>query len=309
MERVDLTRGSVSLQLLDLKNNGIDIQEEIPLSRYTFTKTGGRAEYLAFPKNVDELKQLVKVAKANNMPLTVIGNASNLIIRDGGISGLVIITTEMNKIEISGTEVTAAAGAKIVDTAFAAANQSLTGMEFAAGIPGSIGGAVFMNAGAYGGETQDVIEKATVLTPEGELKDYSNEELQFSYRHSLIQTNDDIVVSATFKLKKGKKLEILDEMHYLNALRRYKQPLEYPSCGSVFKRPAGHFVGPMIIKAGLQGTQIGGAQNSTKHAGFIVNRGNATATDYIELIHLIQKRIKEVYDIDLKTEVRIIGNR
>lgn len=295
------------MQLLDLKGDGIDIQEKVPLSKYTFTKTGGPAEFLAFPKNIDQLEQLVQVTRENNIPLTVIGNASNLIIRDGGIDGLVVILTEMNQITVDGTEVTAEAGARIIDTAFTAAKAALSGMEFAAGIPGSVGGGVFMNAGAYGGETQEVVKTVNVMTKDGEFKTYSNEEMEFSYRHSLIQENGDIVLSATFELKKGEKDQILDEMNYLNALRRYKQPLEYPSCGSVFKRPKGHFVGPMIIKAGLQGKQIGGAQDSTKHAGFIVNKGGATATDYLDLIHLIQKVIKEKYDIDLHTEVRIIG--
>ncbi|MDE7055907.1 MAG: UDP-N-acetylmuramate dehydrogenase [Lactobacillus sp.] len=295
------------MQLLDLRNDGIDIQEKIPLSKYTFTKTGGPAEFLAFPKNIDQLEKLVQVTRENNIPLTVIGNASNLIIRDGGIDGLVVILTKMNQITVNGTEVTAEAGARIIDTAFTAANAGLSGMEFAAGIPGSVGGGVFMNAGAYGGETQEVVKTVNVMTKDGEFKTYSNEEMEFSYRHSLVQENGDIVLSATFELKKGEKDQILDEMNYLNALRRYKQPLEYPSCGSVFKRPKGHFVGPMIIKAGLQGKQIGGAQDSTKHAGFIVNKGGATATDYLDLIHLIQKVIKEKYDIDLHTEVRIIG--
>ena len=165
-----------------------------------------------------------------------------------------------------------------------------------------------MNAGAYGGEVKDGVDKVTVITRNGELKEYSNQEMNFSYRNSRIQSSDEIVVVAEFKLKHGDKLTILDQMHYLNALRRYKQPLEYPSCGSVFKRPKGHFVGPMIIKAGLQGTQIGGAQNSMKHAGFIVNKGGATATDYLKLIHFIQEKIKEKYGISLETEVRIIGN-
>lgn len=291
----------------DLKKQGIDIQEQVSLSKYTFTKTGGNAQYLAFPENLDELKKLLEVSKTKNLPVTVIGNASNLIIRDGGISGLVIILTKMNHINVEDERVTAEAGARIIDTSFAAGNNGLSGLEFAAGIPGSVGGAVFMNAGAYGGETKDCLESAMVLTRNGVLKKYSNSDLKFSYRHSYIQETDEIVVSATFKLKKGDKSTILDEMNYLNALRQYKQPLEYPSCGSVFKRPTGHFVGPMIIEAGLQGKQIGGAQVSMKHAGFIVNKGGATATDYLNLIHYIQKTIKEKDDIDLHTEVRIIG--
>ena len=297
------------MKLLDLKKKGINIQEHIPLSRYTFTKTGGEAEYLAFPKNLQELEELLQATREEKMPLTVIGNASNLIIRDGGIDGLVIILTDMNKIKVEKNRVIAEAGAKIVDTAFTAANNGLSGMEFAAGIPGSVGGGVFMNAGAYGGETCEVVESVKILTKDGELKSYSNEEMEFSYRHSKIQETGDIVVESTFKLKRGNKHQILDQMHYLNALRRFKQPLEYPSCGSVFKRPKGHFVGPMIIKACLQGKQIGGAQDSTKHAGFIVNKGGATATDYLDLIHYIQKVIKEKYDINLHTEVRIIGKK
>lgn len=295
------------MNLRDLKKDGIDVQENIALSKYTFTKTGGRAEFLAFPKSVEELKQLIKSANDAKMPITVIGNASNLIIRDGGIDGVVIILTKMKSITVNGDEVTAQAGARIIDTAFTAANAGLSGLEFAAGIPGSVGGAVFMNAGAYGGETKDAIKTVTVLTNNDEIKTYTNEEMEFSYRHSRVQENDDIVIEATFALTPGDKAKILDQMNYLNALRRYKQPLEYPSCGSVFKRPKGHFVGPMIIEAGLQGKQIGGAQDSTKHAGFIVNKGGATATDYLDLIHYIQKVIKEKFDIDLQTEVRIIG--
>lgn len=295
------------MKLFDLVKDGIEIKKQVPLSKYTFTKTGGPAEYLAFPKNQAELEKLVEAANSNQIPLTVIGNASNLIIRDGGITGLVIILTKMNQITISGSCVQAQAGARIIDTAFFAAEHGLSGLEFAAGIPGSVGGAIFMNAGAYGGETAEAIQKVKVLTPTGEFKEYSNKEMQFSYRHSLVQENNDVVISATFSLHRGQKNKILAEMNYLNALRQYKQPLEYPSCGSVFKRPAGHYVGPMIIQAGLQGKQVGGAQNSTKHAGFIVNKGGATATDYLDLIQLIQAKIKEQFGLDLQTEVRIIG--
>ena len=293
------------MQLMDLKQQGIDIQENIPLSRFTFTKTGGPAQYLAFPKNLKELELLVNTVKSNDIPLTVIGNASNLIIRDGGITGLVLILTKMNEITANkeNATVTADAGARIIDTSEA----GLSGLEFAAGIPGSVGGAVFMNAGAYGGETEFVIKSVCVLTREGEFKTYTHDEMEFGYRHSLVQETGDIVVSATFGLEVGDKWAIKAKMEYFNGLRRAKQPLEYPSCGSVFKRPAGHFVGPMIIKAGLQGKRIGGAEDSMKHAGFIVNVGGATATDYLDLIHLIQKTIKKDFDVDLQTEVRIIG--
>lgn len=303
----DRIKGVLILELVDLIKEGIEIKEQVPLSKYTYTKTGGPAEYLAFPQNQAELKKLVDTARFKQIPLTIIGNASNLIIRDGGIDGLVLILTRMKQIVVEGNCVMAEAGAHIVDTAFTAARHGLTGMEFAAGIPGSVGGAVFMNAGAYGGETSTVIQSVKVLTRSGEIKEYSQNELQFAYRHSLIQETGDVVISTTFILQAGDKNKILAVMNYLNALRKYKQPLEYPSCGSVFKRPVGHYVGPMIIEAGLQGKQVGGAQSSLKHAGFIVNKGGATATDYLKLIHLIQAKIKQQFGIDLQTEVRIIG--
>lgn len=285
----------------------IELLHDEPLSHYTFTKTGGPADLLAFPKSIAEIQQLLAYAKDNNLPLTFIGNASNLIVKDGGIRGLVMILTAMKKIEAHGNLVTADAGARLIDTTEAAYQAGLTGMEFAAGIPGSVGGAVFMNAGAYGGEVKDCLQSATVLTRAGELKTYTNAEMHFSYRHSLVQTNGDIVVKATFGLRPGNLVAIREQMDNLNAQRAAKQPLEYPSCGSVFKRPVGHFVGPMIQKAGLQGHIIGGAQISTKHAGFIVNIGGATATDYMNMIHLVQKTVAEKFDVQLEPEVRIIG--
>ena len=278
-----------------------------PLSHYTFTKTGGPADLLAFPKDVAEVQALVEMARERDMPLTVIGNASNLIVRDGGIRGLVLILTAMKKITVNGNDVTAQAGARLIDTTEAAYRAGLTGLEFAAGIPGSVGGALFMNAGAYNGEVCSVISQAHVLTRAGELKTYNHRELNFRYRHSVVQDTGDIVLSVTFSMKFGDKSAIRAKMDELNARRAAKQPLEYPSCGSVFKRPPHHFVGPMIQKAGLQGHIIGGAQVSKKHAGFIINLGNATATDYLDMIHLIQKTVKAKFGVDLEPEVRIIG--
>ncbi|MFC2695145.1 MAG: UDP-N-acetylmuramate dehydrogenase [Lactobacillus sp.] len=294
-------------QVLKINDPKIKIQKNVPLSRFSFTKTGGPAEMLVFPENVEQVRTLVNACREQKVPLTVIGNASNLIIRDGGIKGLTMILTKLNKIEVKDNVVTAQAGARIIDTSFAAGRAGLSGLEFAAGIPGSVGGAVFMNAGAYGGETKDCFEQATVLTRAGQLKTYNHEQMNFSYRHSVVQETGDIVLQASFKLKQGVRTVILDQMNYLNALRRYKQPLDYPSCGSVFKRPKGHFVGPMIIAAGLQGSHVGGAQNSNKHAGFIINTGGATATDYLGEIHKIQKGVKAKFHLDLHTEVRIIG--
>nr|WP_125751118.1 UDP-N-acetylmuramate dehydrogenase [Lacticaseibacillus baoqingensis] len=278
-----------------------------PLANYTFTKTGGPADLLAFPKTVGELQMLLAHARQQTLPLTIIGNASNLIVKDGGIRGLVIILTAMSTITATADTVTAEAGARLIDTSEAAYQAGLSGLEFAAGIPGSVGGAVFMNAGAYGGEVQDCLSEATVITRNGELKTYDNAAMAFAYRHSLVQETQDVVIRATFALKPGDQPTIRETMDHLNALRAAKQPLEYPSCGSVFKRPVGHFVGPLIQKAGLQGTVIGGAQISTKHAGFIVNIGGATATDYLDMIHLVQKEVAAQFHVQLEPEVRIIG--
>ena len=285
----------------------IKILKNEPLSKYTFTETGGPADLVAFPKNTEEVRELLAMTKRDNLPITVLGNASNLIIKDGGIRGLVIILTEMNEITSHDDLVIAQAGARYIDTTIVAQQHGLTGMEFAAGIPGSIGGAVFMNAGAYGGETAEVIESVTVLTPENEIKTLSNSELDFGYRHSAVQDQDDIVLEATFKLSTGDKDEIQAEMDRLNELRESKQPLDLPSCGSVFKRPEGYFAGKLIHDAGLQGYQSGGAQVSKKHAGFIVNIDNATASDYLNVIKHVQETVYAKNKVHLETEVRIIG--
>ena len=278
-----------------------------PLAKYTNTKTGGPAECLAFPKNVAEIKSLLVFAKENQVAVTVIGNASNLIVKEGGILGLVIILTDMNEIKVEGNFILAQAGASLIKTTQVAYQAGLTGLEFAAGIPGSIGGAIFMNAGAYDGEIKDVVKSVEVITRDGQLKTYQNNELHFAYRHSRLQEEDDIVLQATFSLRAGDRYAIRNRMEELNFLRASKQPLEYPSCGSVFKRPVGHFTGKLICDAGLQGYQSGGAQVSKKHAGFIVNVDHATASDYLDVIHHIQAEIKAKFDVDLETEVRIIG--
>lgn len=291
----------------DLLTLPIKIKTNEPLSRYTYTKTGGPADYLAFPTTRQELKDLLVRARKQKMPVTTLGNSSNLIIKDGGIRGLVIMLPEFNKIEVKKQQITAEAGAAIIAVTKAASQASLTGLEFAAGIPGSVGGAIFMNAGAYGGEIANVVNSIDEILPDGREVQISGSDLHFGYRHSIVQENHGIVVAATFNLEVGQQPQIQDKMDELNALRRSKQPLEYPSCGSVFKRPQGHFTGPLIIKAGLQGKSIGGAQVSNKHAGFIINTGNATATDYLQLIQLIQKTVKEKFAVQLETEVRIIG--
>lgn len=284
------------------------IKLDEPLSNYTYTRTGGPADAVIFPQNQDEVAAVVKWLVANHIPWTVLGNASNLIVRDGGIRHAVIILTAMDQIHIDGEDLTAESGATLIGAAEAAHQASLTGLEFAYGIPGSVGGAVYMNAGAYGGEVKDCIDSVTVLQANGQIATYSNEEMDFDYRTSRIQSTDDIILQARFALDKGKQDVIWEKMDELMTLRRSKQPLEYPSCGSVFKRPPGHFAGKLIQDAGLQGKQIGGVQVSTKHAGFMVNVDQGTATDYIQLIDYVRQEVKAQFDVELETEVRIIGD-
>lgn len=278
-----------------------------PLMNYTFTKTGGPADALAFPTTGNEVKAIVDYCREQAVPWLVLGNASNLIVRDGGIRGIVIMLAAMDQITVTETTVAAQAGAKLIDATYAALDHQLTGFEFACGIPGSIGGAVFMNAGAYGGQLADVFSSAEVLLEDGTIETWDAEKMAFAYRHSAVQDRPAIVLSAAFCLQPGSYDTIHERMMELTELRQLKQPLEYPSCGSVFKRPPGHFTGKLIQDAGLQGLTWGGAQISKKHAGFIVNTGHATATDYVELIAHIQKVIKERFDVALEVEVRIIG--
>lgn len=285
----------------------IALLKDEALLNYTYTKTGGPADILAFPKSAKEVEQIVAYCRETDTPWLVLGNASNLIVRDGGIRGVVIMLSEMNQITVEDTTLIVEAGAKLIDTTYVALHESLTGFEFACGIPGSVGGAVFMNAGAYDGEIQDIFASCDVLLADGRVVTMMKEEMAFSYRHSTLQDQHAIILSARFDLAQGDQDQIKKRMYELTELRQLKQPLEYPSCGSVFKRPVGHFTGKLIQDAGLQGLKWGGAQISEKHAGFIVNVDHATATDYVELIAHIQQVIKERFDVQLETEVRIIG--
>lgn len=285
----------------------IEIFYDEPLAKYTYTETGGKADIVAFPKSVEEVQQLLSWVNESDIALTILGNASNLIVRDGGIRGMVIMLTEMKKSQVIGDKLIAESGAGLIEVAQLASEHSLTGIEFACGIPGSIGGAIYMNAGAYGGEVKDCITEVKVITSQGELKTYSNEECKFSYRNSIFQENDEIILSVCFQLKTGEPEIILNEMERLTDLRESKQPLDCPSCGSVFKRPEGYFTGKLIQDAGLQGYRIGGAEISRKHAGFIVNIDHATATDYTDLIAYIQETIWRLNRVRLEPEVRIIG--
>lgn len=286
---------------------GIEILFNEPLKQYTYTKVGGAADYLAFPRNQYELKRIVTFANAQEIPWMVLGNSSNIIVRDGGIEGFVIMFDHFHDIRVNGYVIEAEAGAKLIDVTHVARYHSLTGFEFACGIPGSIGGAVYMNAGAYGGEIAHILQSCKVLTQEGEIKTLTAEELAFGYRHSKIQETGDVVISAKFALAPGNYDQIDQEMARLTHLRELKQPLEYPSCGSVFKRPVGHFAGQLISEAGLKGHRIGGVEVSEKHAGFMINVDHGTAKDYEDLIAHVIATVEKSAGVTLEREVRIIG--
>lgn len=286
---------------------GIEILFNEPLKQYTYTKVGGAADYLAFPRNQYELKRIVTFANAQEIPWMVLGNSSNIIVRDSGIEGFVIMFDHFHDVRVNGYVIEAEAGAKLIDVTHVARYHSLTGFEFACGIPGNIGGAVYMNAGAYGGEIAHILQSCKVLTPEGEIKTLTAEELAFGYRHSKIQETGDVVISAKFALAPGNYDQIDQEMARLTHLRELKQPLEYPSCGSVFKRPVGHFAGQLISEAGLKGHRIGGVEVSEKHAGFMINVDHGTAKDYEDLIAHVIATVEKSAGVTLEREVRIIG--
>lgn len=283
------------------------VQMDEPLQKYTFTKTGGTGDVVVFPNSYQEVQKAVKYAKEHKIPVTILGNGSNLIIKDGGIRGIVIHTEQLSQIERSGNEITAQCGATIIHTSRFALQHSLSGLEFACGIPGTVGGAVYMNAGAYHGEVVDVIKSALVLDENGEFLTLTKAEMGLGYRTSEIAKKGYLVLEATFDLLPDEQSVIKEKMDELTYLRELKQPLEFPSCGSVFKRPPNLFAGKLIQDSGLQGAQIGGAQVSTKHAGFIVNIDRATATDYLHLIKHVQDTVQAKFNVQLETEVKIIG--
>lgn len=286
---------------------GIDIRFDEPLKSYAYTRVGGKADYLVFPRNRYEMARVVKFANQENIPWMVLGNASNIIVREGGVRGFVIMCDKLNNVTVDGYTIEAEAGANLIETTRIALRHSLTGFEFACGIPGSIGGAVFMNAGAYGGEIAHILQSCQVLTKEGEIETLSAKDLTFGYRNSAIQESGAVVLSAKFALSPGNYETIKQEMERLTHLRELKQPLEYPSCGSVFKRPVGHFAGQLISEAGLKGYRIGGVEVSEKHAGFMINVADGTARDYEDLIESVIEKVKEHSGVTLEREVRILG--
>lgn len=287
--------------------DGCKVLEAEPMHRYTSFKIGGPADFLVEPKSVEALQKILKVVSEADVPYFILGKGSNLLVGDLGIRGVVIKLTELNKIEIEGNRVIAGAGVTLARLANAALDAQLTGLEFASGIPGTLGGAIVMNAGAYDGEMKDVITRVVALTSTGERKEITNAEAEFTYRHSIFLENHWIIAEAEMELQAGDPVQIRARMTDLNCRRKEKQPLEYPSAGSTFKRPPGHFAGALIDQTGLRGYSIGDAQVSEKHCGFVINRGNATGQEILQLIQYIRDQVQAKYGVELEPEVRLVG--
>ncbi|KEH98911.1 UDP-N-acetylmuramate dehydrogenase [Clostridium botulinum] len=284
-----------------------EIKNNVLMKSYTSFRVGGPADVFVTPNSYEKIRDVIKICKQYNVPYFILGNGSNLLVRDGGIRGVVINFTKLNKILVEETKVIAESGAVLSMVSNAALKNDLTGLEFAHGIPGSVGGAVAMNAGAYNGEICQVIESATIIDSDGEIREISKEEMDLSYRNSLILKNGYIVLKATFKLQRGEYDSIKARMDDLMRRRKEKQPLEYPSAGSTFKRPEGYFAAKLIEDSELKGAHVGDAEVSVKHSGFIINKGNASAKDILDLIELVKKTVNDKFEVALNTEVRIVG--
>lgn len=285
-----------------------NVLRDEPMSKHTTFRIGGPADYFVTPSEKEEIKAVVEVCRKEEIPFYIMGNGSNLLVGDKGYRGVIIqVFKKMNGIRTEGTKIYAQAGALLSKVSAAALDASLTGMEFASGIPGTLGGAVRMNAGAYGGEMKQVLVSAEVLTPEGEFLSIPLEELGMGYRTSVIAKNDYVVIEAELELKSGKKEEIKAQMDDLKSKRVTKQPLEFGSAGSTFKRPEGYFAGKLIEDAGLRGFRIGDAQVSEKHCGFVINRGNATAAEVVELMKAVEDTVEEKFGVRLEPEVKRLG--
>ncbi len=286
---------------------------DIEMKDYTSFKAGGKAAEMVIVESVEELRKILAEIDQAKRPYLMLGNGSNTLIKDSGFSGTVVKLGEsFHQVKIhgeSGEKLVCGCGALMSSVAKAALAESLTGFEFASGIPGSIGGAVFMNAGAYGGEMKDIVESVNLVSRDGKvLRTVSGEEMDFSYRHSILQETGEVAVSVVLHLSKGDAAKISETMRDLTKRRNEKQPVQYPSAGSFFKRPEGFFAGKLIQDAGLKGLSVGGAQVSELHSGFIINKGGATATDIIDLMHLVQNTVFDKFGVKLEPEVRIIGD-
>lgn len=290
-------------ELIDEKNIMIDE----PMKNHTYFKVGGPADILVTPEDIKEIQAVIKICKENGVKYYLIGNGSNLLVKDGGIRGVVIKLSKLDKINVQENKIIAQSGATLYDVAEMALASGLKGMEFASGIPGSIGGAAAMNAGAYDGEMSMVMESMVAIDDKGELITLTNGEMELDYRSSAILKYGYTVVAVTLKLQVGDVEVIKARMDTLAKRRSDKQPLEYPSAGSTFKRPEGHFAGKLIEDCGLKGTYVGDAQVSEKHSGFIINKKNASAKDILDLIQLVQREVEEKFGVQLHTEVKIWG--
>ena len=284
------------------------VRVDEPMKRHTTFRIGGPADYFLLPSSEEELSGILKICKNEELPYFILGNGSNLLVGDKGFRGAIIqLYKSMGTFQVEGNQITAQAGCSLAQIANAALDAALTGFEFAAGIPGTLGGAVVMNAGAYGGEMKDVLTSVRVMTEEGEIMELPAEELGLGYRTSIIPEKRYIVLGAVISLTEGKKEEIKAQMDDLRQKRVSKQPLEYPSAGSTFKRPEGYFAGKLIQDSGLKGFTVGGAQVSEKHSGFVINKGNATAADVMELIRQVTAKVKEDTGVTMEPEVKQIG--
>lgn len=286
--------------------DSIHLQE--PMALHTTFRVGGPAECFIEIETTEQLRKIQKFLYQVEYPFTIVGNGSNLLVSDNGYQGIVLqLGRKMSDIEIQGNRIRAQAGASMAQVAAAAQKSGLTGLEFASGIPGTVGGGVVMNAGAYGGELGQVVTRVEVLDKNGEILELDNETMEFGYRYSTIRRKPFTVTEVVFELKAGDPEEIAARMQELGAKRREKQPLEFPSAGSTFKRPEGYFAGELIMNAGLRGYQVGGARVADKHCGFVINTGNASAADITDVIWEVQRRVKERFGVDLEPEIVFLG--
>lgn len=290
-----------------LGNNRVLFDE--PMSQHTTFRIGGPADVFVMPENYEQIREVLRLCREEKLPFFVLGNGSNLLVSDSGYRGVIIqMDRNMEEIRLDGEEIHACAGALLSSVAVAARNASLTGFEFAGGIPGTIGGAAVMNAGAYGGELKDVLKEVTVMTREGEILTIPAEKMEMGYRTSIIKTAGYLVLEAVISLKKGDEEAIRATMKDLSERRTEKQPLDYPSAGSTFKRPEGYFAGKLIMDSGLRGYRVGGAQVSEKHCGFVINAGGATAEDVRSLMDHVIQVVREKYGVTLEPEVKFLGD-
>lgn len=294
-------------KMMDIMDENRIYRDE-PMKKHTTFRVGGNADYFVIPKDTEEVKRILTLCMEMDMPYYILGNGSNLLVGDKGYRGVIIqIYKEMNRIEVQGDKIKVQAGALLSKIGSAALEAGLTGFEFASGIPGTLGGAVVMNAGAYGGEMKDVLKEVTVLTKEGKVLTLTKEELDMGYRTSVVAKEGHIVLEAVIALEIGDKKAIKARMDELKLQRTTKQPLEYPSAGSTFKRPEGYFAGKLIQDAGLRGFQVGGAQVSEKHCGFVINKDNATAADIAELMKQVSEIVQGKFGVELEPEVKRLG--